>query len=53
MPEFDDQTRTDPGLGLSSMVERVRLIQGHLFITSAPGQGTTIEVRVPLRRNDS
>jgi signal transduction histidine kinase len=37
-----------PGLGLSSMQERVRLIQAQLSVTSAPGQGTTVEVRVPL-----
>lgn len=36
------------GLGLSSMEERVRLVQGECSFTSAPGQGTTIEVRVPL-----
>ena len=36
------------GLGLSSMEERVRLIQATLSVTSALGQGTTVEVRVPL-----
>jgi signal transduction histidine kinase len=41
-----------PGLGLSSMEERVRLIQGDLTITSAPGQGTTVAVRVPLDRSE-
>jgi signal transduction histidine kinase len=39
---------SQPGLGLSSMAERVRLIQATLSITSAPSQGTTVEVRVPL-----
>jgi signal transduction histidine kinase len=39
---------SQPGLGLSSMEERVRLIQAKLSVTSAPGQGTTVEVRVPL-----
>jgi signal transduction histidine kinase len=42
----------EPGLGLSSMQERVRLIQAHLSVTSAPGQGTTVEVRVPLARKE-
>jgi signal transduction histidine kinase len=37
-----------PGLGLSSMEERVNLIQGKLSVTSAPGRGTTVEVRAPL-----
>jgi signal transduction histidine kinase len=39
---------SQPGLGLSSMEERARLIQAQLAVTSAPGQGTTVEVRVPL-----
>lgn len=36
------------GVGLSSMEERVHLIQGEISIMSALGRGTTIEVRVPL-----
>ncbi len=40
--------RVQPGLGLSSMRERVELIQGQLTITAAPGKGTTVEVRVRL-----
>jgi PAS domain S-box-containing protein len=43
---------SQPGLGLASMEERVRLIQAQLSVTSAPGQGTTVEVRVPLVRSD-
>jgi signal transduction histidine kinase len=39
---------SEPGLGLSSMEERARLVQGTLSVTSAPGQGTTVEVCVPL-----
>jgi signal transduction histidine kinase len=42
--------RCQPGLGLSSMEERVRLVGGELTVTSAPGRGTTVEVRVPLTR---
>jgi PAS domain S-box-containing protein len=42
------ELRFQPGLGLSSMEERVRLVEGQLGIQSATGQGTTIEVRVPL-----
>src|SRR5262249_17881981 len=49
---FDPEVRhTQPGLGLSSMEERVRLIQAKLSVTSAPGRGTTVEVRVPLARS--
>jgi signal transduction histidine kinase len=44
--------RAQPGLGLSSMEERVRLIQAELAITSAPGHGTSVEVRIPLARSD-
>ena len=40
--------RSQPGLGLSSMKERISLIQGILTIDSARGKGTTVEVRVPL-----
>ena len=49
---FDrEMTRSEPGLGLSGMEERVRLVQGKLSIISAPGQGTTVEVRVSLSNN--
>lgn len=48
---FDpSQLRGRAGLGLASMEERVRLVQGGLFVKSEPRQGTVIEVRVPLPR---
>jgi signal transduction histidine kinase len=34
-------------LGLTSMNERAASVGGSLTITSAPGRGTTIELRVP------
>ncbi len=37
-----------PGLGLSSMRERLKLVNGDLSIQSQPGSGTTIHARVPL-----
>jgi signal transduction histidine kinase len=40
--------RSMPGLGLSSMRERVQLIQGEFAIRSQPGKGAVITVRVPL-----
>ncbi len=47
---FDpDNERNQPGLGLSSMTERVTLIQGRISVTSAVGRGTTVEVRTPLK----
>jgi signal transduction histidine kinase len=39
--------RSEHGLGLSSMEERVRLIGAEMSITSTPGRGTTVEVRAP------
>jgi len=38
------------GLGLASMKERVNLIRGDFSVQSQPGQGTLIEVLVPLSR---
>jgi signal transduction histidine kinase len=35
-------------LGLKSMQERVRLVNGHIGVHSTKGKGTRIEVRVPL-----
>ena len=40
------------GLGLISMRERLRLVNGELFIQSEPGRGTTILARVPLGQKD-
>ena len=36
------------GIGIVSMKERVRLVQGEFSIHSAPGRGTTVSVFVPL-----
>lgn len=36
------------GMGLSSMRERVDLVDGELEVRSAPGSGTTVRVRLPL-----
>jgi signal transduction histidine kinase len=36
-------------LGLVSMRERARLVQGQLDVTSRLGDGTRVEVRVPVR----
>jgi signal transduction histidine kinase len=46
---FDiDAARRGKGLGLTSMQERVRLVNGTIAIDSKPMGGTTIHVRVPL-----
>jgi signal transduction histidine kinase len=36
------------GLGLTSMQERVRLVNGTIEIQSKPMRGTTVHVRVPF-----
>ena len=45
---YDTQARTT-GFGLGGMQERAELLGGRLHIRSAPGQGTTLEARVPAR----
>ena len=51
---FDLETAKEGrGLGLTSMQERVRLINGIIEIQSKPMGGTTIHVRVPLRSEHS
>ena len=40
--------RAMTGLGISSMMERARLLQGKLFIESKPGKGTAVKLAVPL-----
>jgi PAS domain S-box-containing protein len=48
-----DNVSTEPargGLGLVSMRERATLVSGEFHIESAPGQGTSIYVRIPMPR---
>lgn len=40
--------KASKGLGLVSMRERVHLLSGTVTIKSAPGEGTCVEVRVPV-----
>jgi PAS domain S-box-containing protein len=40
------------GIGLISMRERIRLVNGELSIQSEPGRGTTVFARVPLGQRD-
>jgi PAS domain S-box-containing protein len=51
---FDPASNTkNAGLGIASMTERARLIQGDLSIESQPGKGTAIKLAVPLEsRNE-
>jgi CheY-like chemotaxis protein/two-component sensor histidine kinase len=51
-PGFDASVaRAKRGLGLVSMQERAGLVRGQLSVRSAPGQGTTISVRVPYEQD--
>ena len=46
---FDpEQVRWRSGLGLVSMEERVKLLQGSLHIKTQSGCGTELRVRIPL-----
>jgi signal transduction histidine kinase len=45
---FDPQAPGHAGLGLISMRERVAFLGGELTIHAAPGNGTRIDVTVPL-----
>ena len=50
---FDWQDATNGrGLGLISMRERLRLVNGELSIQSAPRRGTTVVARIPHRAED-
>ncbi len=46
---FDSAMRTDPGLGLVGIKERVRQLGGDADIASRPGIGTTLLAHIPLR----
>ncbi len=47
---FDiESTKGKGGLGLISMQERVRLVGGSFAVTTAAGNGTRVQVRIPLR----
>jgi len=44
---FDDKAGTSTGIGLIGMKERVQILGGAFHLTTAPGAGTLIEVRIP------
>ncbi|MGI6186815.1 MAG: sensor histidine kinase, partial [Brevibacillus sp.] len=41
------------GLGLFGMKERAQLLGGTVDIRSAPGEGTTVIVRIPLAKEET
>jgi signal transduction histidine kinase len=44
-----DATASTAGFGVLGMRERVELLDGRLRVQTAPGEGTTVEARVPAR----
>ncbi|HZS50173.1 MAG TPA: response regulator [Bryobacterales bacterium] len=47
---FDPGDKSRQGLGLISMAERVRLVNGALVVKTGPGEGARIDLRVSLQR---
>ena len=45
------QMQGQKGIGLTSIEERIRLIQGEFSVQSEPGEGTVIKVTAPLSRS--
>jgi len=45
---FSEPNHRKKGLGVTSMTERIRLVNGTFSLTSQPGQGTEMIARVPL-----
>jgi two-component system, NarL family, sensor kinase len=50
---FDPGREATDGQGILGMRERVKLLNGRLRLTSRPGRGTVVNVRVPLHREDA
>lgn len=48
-----EQVNSPRSFGLLGMRERVRLWEGELSITGAPGQGTKVQVIIPLKEKSS
>ena len=45
---FDEQS-APRGAGLTNMADRIGAVGGTLAVTSEPGEGTTVEVRIRVR----
>ena len=46
---FDTELQSgERGIGLSNIEERVRLVSGSFSVQSRPGEGTRVDVRIPL-----
>jgi signal transduction histidine kinase len=44
-----ERTLLGNGLGLPSMTERMKLVNGHVSIDSQPGRGTVVQASVPIQ----
>jgi signal transduction histidine kinase/CheY-like chemotaxis protein len=51
-PFFTTKANRGTGLGLSIVYGVVRRMKGGIYIDSAPGQGTTFTIRLPLAREE-
>ena len=47
---FDDLVGKSTGIGLIGMKERVQILGGAFNLTTAPGEGTLVEVRIPAEQ---
>jgi len=50
---MDDILKEEKGVGLYGMEERASMLDGNFHITSKLGEGTEIEVRIPLGEDDT
>ncbi len=48
---FDSAKRSETGLGLIGIAERVRDLNGKLKVDSSPGNGTLLEVELPVKES--
>lgn len=46
--DVDAERRGGAGLGLMGMMERAASVSGHVTVESAPGQGTTVRLHLPI-----
>gem|GEM_PF-5287085 len=46
--QFQNRKKSESGMGLAAMAERVRILEGVMDITSEEGEGTTITVSLPV-----
>jgi signal transduction histidine kinase/ligand-binding sensor domain-containing protein len=51
MQSDQPRQRSQHGLGLSSMQERARILEGQLHIESSPGKGTQVLLKIPIPEN--